>query len=442
MDARRRQHAIVAVMARFPEPGHVKTRLVPALGAQGAAVLHRELAAHCVERMRPLQATGEARVEVHVDGGSPVAVRGWLGDWPHVVPQSGGDLGERLRVALARGLASGADVAAVVGSDCPSARATHVRAALGRLADHDVVVGPAEDGGYWLLGVRADAASRALPALFDGVGWGGSGVFEQTLERAGAASLSVAVADRLADIDRPDDLPLWEVERATRHVPPMTVSVVVPALNEAERVGAAVTSALDGGACEVIVVDGGSTDGTPDAARASGARVIHAERGRAQQMNAGAAEARGDALVFLHADTRLPADAAAAVREALAVAGTSGGAFSWGTDDTRLSGLFNLVGRTRMAVYRVPYGDQALFLARRTFEDLGGFPIQPVMEDWEFARAMMRLGHVRILPERTLTSSRRWNDAGVVRASAAYLAIMAGYRMGIDPVVLDGWRRP
>jgi uncharacterized protein len=440
--APRRERAVVAVMARFPRPGEVKTRLVPALGAEGAAALHRELAAHCVGRMRPLQATGEARVEVHLEGGSPVAVRGWLGDWPRVVPQPEGDLGARLRAALSGAFASGAGRAAVVGSDCPSARATHVRAALRRLVDHDVVIGPAADGGYWLLGVRAGAASRALSALFDGIGWGGSTVFAETLGRAESAGLSVAVADVLADVDRPDDLPLWDAERAARHAPPATVSVVVPALNEVERIGAAVGSALDGGACEVIVVDGGSSDGTADAARAAGASVISAPRGRAGQMNAGAAEARGDALVFLHADTRLPTGYASLVRGALAVAGTSGGAFSWGTDDTRLAGLFNFVGRTRMAVYRVPYGDQALFLARTTFEDLGGYPLQPVMEDWELARRMMRLGPLRVLPERTLTSSRRWNEAGVVRASAAYLAIMAGYRMGIDPVVLDGWRRP
>ncbi len=221
---------------------------------------------------------------------------------------------------------------------------------------------------------------------------------------------------------------------------PTSVSVVIPALDEAGGVGAAVSSALEGGACEVIVVDGGSTDRTREIAAAAGARVIEAPRGRAGQMNAGAAEAKGEALVFLHADTRLPASSAALVRDALGVEGTSGGAFRWGTDDTPLAALFNFAGLTRLAVFRVPYGDQALFCARRTFEDLGGYPLQPVMEDWELARSLLRLGSVPILRECVLTSSRRWNRAGVVRATATYLAIIAGYRLGVDPAVLDGWR--
>jgi rSAM/selenodomain-associated transferase 2/rSAM/selenodomain-associated transferase 1 len=413
--------------------------LIPALGADGAAALHREMAAHCVARMRPLQVAGDARVEVHVEGGSPGSVAGWLGHWPRFVRQSDGDLGDRLRAALSGAFASGAPSALVVGSDCPAARATHVRAALRRLETHDVVVGPADDGGYWLLGVRADAESRALPALFEGIEWGGSAVFRDTLRRAAGAGLSVAVAECLADVDRPEDLPLWHAERERER--PRSVSVVVPALNEAAAIGAAVSSAFGGGAGEVIVVDGGSTDGTRHAARSAGARVIDVSRGRAGQMNAGAAAATGDALVFLHADTTLPAESAALVCQALSAEGTSGGAFSWGTYDTPLERLFAFAGRMRMAVFRVPYGDQALFMTKRTFEDLGGYPSQPVMEDWELARRMMRLGSVRILPQRALTSSRRWNKAGVVRASVAYLAIIAGYRFGIDPVVLDGWRQ-
>jgi rSAM/selenodomain-associated transferase 2/rSAM/selenodomain-associated transferase 1 len=437
----KRGRPVVAVMARFPLPGAVKTRLAPLLGFEGAAELHRELAAHCVARMRPLQSTCEARVEVHIDGGSAAAIGRWLGSWPHFVPQVDGDLGDRLRAVLSRAVVSGSRSAVVLGSDCPAARATHVRAALRDLLTHDVVIGPAEDGGYWLLGIRADAAPRALPALFDGMGWGGSTVFRQTLERAEGASLRVAIADRLADVDRPEELALWQAERLREHTPPASVSVVVPALDEVARVGAAVGSALGGGAFEVIVVDGGSTDGTRRVARAAGARVIESPPGRAGQMNAGASAAVGDALVFLHADTRLPSGFAALVCDALAMDGTSGGAFTWGTDDTPSAGLFSWAGRTRAAVFRVPYGDQALFLRRRTFEDLGGYPVQPVMEDWELAQRLRRLGTLRVLPECAITSSRRWTEGGVFRPSVAYLAIIAGYRFGIDPAILDGWRQ-
>lgn len=436
------ERPVVAIMTKFPQAGVVKTRLAPALGCEGAAKLHRELAAHCVERMRPLQSTGEARVEVHVDGGSTAEVRAWLGRWPRFERQSEGDLGDRLRAVLSGAVASGASAALVVGSDCPAARATHVRAALQQLRTHDVVIGPAEDGGYWLLGVTAESAPRALAALFHDIAWGGSDVFQQTMERAKANSLRVAIADRLADVDRAEDLDLWHGERLRERMAPVSVSVVVPALNEQARIGAAVRSALSGGAAEVIVVDGGSGDDTRSVALSAGARVIEAPRGRAQQMNSGASVATGDALVFLHGDTRLPAGFAARVCDELAVDGTSGGAFAWGTDDTPLSGLFNLVGSTRMAIFRIPYGDQAIFLRRRTFENLGGYPSLPVMEDWEFAQRLSRLGALRLLPERVMTSSRRWSDGGVLRPSIMYLAIIAGYRLGVDPAVLDGWRQP
>lgn len=437
----RRGTPVVAVMARFPRPGAVKTRLMPVLGPSGAAELHRDLAAHCVSRLRPLHETGEATIEVHVDGGSPEAVGDWLGSWPRYVPQPEGDLGDRLRAALSGAFARGARTAVVVGSDCPAARATHVRAALRSLEDHDVVIGPAKDGGYWLIGMRAAAAHRALAELFGGIGWGGSDVFRQTAERAEAASLTVALADRLADVDRPEDLSAWRSEQILQRAAPVSVSVVVPALNEIARIGAAVSSALDGGASEAIVVDGGSTDGTRQAAAAAGALVLETSPGRAIQMNAGAAAATGDALVFLHADTLLPAGFAALVRDALADGRTSGGAFTWATEDTWMSGLFNWLGRTRVALFGVPYGDQALFMTRRTFEDLGGYPVQPIMEDWELAQRLRRLGRLRVLPERALTSSRRFVGAGVVRASISYLAIIAGYRAGIDPVVLERWRQ-
>ncbi len=439
--AQKRDSVVIAVMARFPHAGAAKTRLIPALGPEGAAQLHSELAAHCVARLRPLDATGEARVEVHLDGGSSADARRWLGRWPRYVPQVEGDLGVRLRAALWSAVQSGAGAAIVVGSDCPAARATHVRAAVRSLAEHDVVIGPADDGGYWLLGVTAAAASRSLPTLFSGIDWGGPDVFRQTVDRAEAASLRVAVCDRLADVDRPEDLPLWRSEAAAEEEPPTTVSVVVPALNESARIGAAIRSALEGGASEVIVVDGGSTDGTERIARGLGARVIVAPRGRASQMNAGARVAEGDAIVFLHADTRLPARFAELVCRTLAVPNIAGGGFRWGTDDTPLARLFELAGRVRIAVFSVPYGDQALFVTRRTFEDLGGYPMQPVMEDWELAQRLRRLGVLRVLPERALTSSRRWTEEGALRTTVMYLALIAGYRVGIDPEVLDGWRR-
>lgn len=428
-------------MARYPSPGAAKTRLVPALGAEGAAALQRELGAHCLARLRPLAVTGEAAVEVHHDGGTPRALRAWLGSWPSFVPQPPGDLGARLEAALARALSAGAPAAVAVGADCPAVRATHVRDALGSLGTADVVVGPAADGGYWLLGVRSSAADR-LASLFEGVSWGSGAVLAETLTRAAAAGLQVGTLEELTDVDHPADLDGWERVRAEDAAAPHTVSVVVPALDEAARIAGAVEAAFAGGATEVVVADGGSTDATAALAAEAGARVVRAPRGRARQMNAGAAAANGDILLFLHADTRPPERFARRVRDALASPGVLGGAFSFAVDaDCPASPLVSALGRLRGRLTGLPYGDQALFVRADAFRDLGGFPDQPVMEDWELARRLSRLGEVCILRERAVTSGRRWAEHGLAGATAANAAIVAAYRLGVDPARLDRWRR-
>ena len=161
----------------------------------------------------------------------------------------------------------------------------------------------------------ARATERAVPRLFQGVSWGSAAVLEQTLARAAAAGLSTALLERLADIDRPEDLPVWE-RRRDRPPAGLRLSVVIPAIDEQEHIAATVACALEGGAAEVVVADGGSTDGTRELAARAGALVIEAPRGRARQMNAGALHASGDALLFLHADTRPPPGFAAPVRTA------------------------------------------------------------------------------------------------------------------------------
>lgn len=436
-----RETARVMVMARYPTPGAGKTRLVPALGEEGAARTARELGVHALARLRPLAASRDAIVEVHNAGGSRAELREWLGTWPRFVPQPTGGLGDKLAAAFAHAFGDRAGRAVAVAADCPAIRASLVREALDALASADVVLGPATDGGFWLLGVRREAAAQ-VPRLLAEVEWGTSRVLEQTRANAAAAGLELRLSTQLADVDRPEDLQAWERLRAAAFEPPRTVSVVIPALDEEAHVAAAVASARDGGAAEVIVADGGSRDGTVAAARAAGARVVAAPRGRAPQMNAGAAAATGEVLLFLHADTLLPAGFARAVLDALAAPDALSGAFAFRVaDDCRMRSLVELAGRARLAIFRVPYGDQALFVRADTFADLGGYREQPIMEDWELARALRRLGGMRLLREGAVTSGRRWTGPGLVTSTLAYLAVIGAYRLGADPAVLDGWRR-
>ena len=209
------------------------------------------------------------------------------------------------------------------------------------------------------------------------------------------------------------------------------LSVIVPALNEARHVANAVESARCDGA-EIIVVDGGSADDTVALARRAGARVVAADPGRARQMNRGAELAKSPALVFLHADTVLPAGYADLVLDALGDPNVSGGAFEHETDlRTRGMLLIEKLIHFRAKYLQLPYGDQAIFVRRSTFAELGGFPDVSLAEDLLFVRRLRQRGRIAIVPARAITSGRRWRQLGIVKTTAVNQLIVAACLLGI-----------
>jgi len=195
------------------------------------------------------------------------------------------------------------------------------------------------------------------------------------------------------------------------------------------------------GADQVIVADGKSDDETVPKALGAGALVIDAPRGRAQQLNVGAARAAGDALLFLHADTLPPLNAKTLILHTCSLYGVTGGAFSYQARGAGIwDPLLTIGGRLRHRLTGHPYGDQGIFLLARTFRALKGFPLLPVMEDWEFVRRLRRLGRVIILAEPAVTSATSFADHGFVNSSLRNLAVIVGYQLGLDPVRLAAWR--
>jgi rSAM/selenodomain-associated transferase 2 len=215
------------------------------------------------------------------------------------------------------------------------------------------------------------------------------------------------------------------------------ITIVVPVLNEAEGIVRALQALkpLRARGHEVIVVDGGSDDRTPELARALADRVLAAPRGRARQMNAGARGAAGDAIVFVHADVRLPQDADRMVLEALA-------ARPWGRFDVRLDSpraLLALVGATmnlRSRLSGIATGDQAIFVRREVFERLGGYAEIPLMEDVELSARLRRLGRPACLRARVLVSARRWQARGALRTILLMWRLRLAYFLGADPARL------
>lgn len=222
----------------------------------------------------------------------------------------------------------------------------------------------------------------------------------------------------------------------------MTLSIVMPVLNEAAGIEAALKALqrFRARGVEIVVADGGSSDGTVDLARGYADRVVSAPRGRAVQMNAGAAAAGGDVLMFLHADTQLPADADRLVADGLARSGRSWGC-SWGRFDVRFDsgGALRLVAAAmnlRSRATGIATGDQAMFVTRAAFEQAGGFPPIALMEDIALSTRLKRLGRPLCLNARVTTSGLRWRERGTLRTVLLMWRLRLAFFCGADPAKL------
>jgi len=220
-----------------------------------------------------------------------------------------------------------------------------------------------------------------------------------------------------------------------------TISIILPVLNEAKNLEQTIARVQTGSDVEIIVVDGGSTDGTAEIARSLSTRVILSPNvGRGGQMNAGAAIATGDILLFLHGDTLLPLGYEEMARAALAQA--IAGAFELAIDSNRPS--LRWIEKTvnwRSRFLQFPYGDQGIFLKASVFREFGGFPKLPIMEDFELIRQLRRNGKIAIVPTPVLTSGRRWQKLGAIKTTAINQLIILGYFLGIPPTTLWRWYR-
>ncbi len=214
----------------------------------------------------------------------------------------------------------------------------------------------------------------------------------------------------------------------------LTLSVIIPALNEAANIGRAVGSAWETGAAEVLVADGGSSDETRRLAAEAGAAVIASRPGRAVQQNAAARIAGGDVLLFLHADNWLAPPAGSEVRAVLARQQRTHGAFRQRIDDRR--GVYRWLERGNAARVRwcgLPYGDQAIFIRRSAFEAAGGWPEVPLMEDVLLMQTLRRQCWPLLLAGPVHVSARRWQQHGVVRQTLLNWRRLAAFSLGVSP---------
>jgi uncharacterized protein len=421
------------IFTRYPTPGAVKTRLIPAVGAVGAAMLHRQMTENTLCKARELR----TRIAVHFDGSDRQQMADWLGTDLVYQSQGAGDLGVRMDRSITSACQS-ADRVVLIGTDCPELTTEILAQAFELLLERELVLGAALDGGYYLIGMR-----QPQPELFVDVDWGTDRVLQQTIDIAKRLNLSIGYLPTLADIDRPEDLPLLtQVGLGAK------ISIVIPTLNEAGSISQVLASIHPLPNVEVILVDGGSSDDTVSISRDLGVKVISSAKGRAHQMNVGARVATGEILLFLHADTFLPLGFETMVRSTLQppLMGEKpapiAGSFSLQIDDP----LPSLRSIERLVAWRskwrqMPYGDQAIFLTAATFWELGGFVEMPIMEDFELIRRLQPRGRIEILSTPVITSARRWLNRGVWKTTFINQAIVFGYLIGVSPARLAHWYR-
>ncbi|CAK8715048.1 Glycosyltransferase [Candidatus Electrothrix laxa] len=205
------QQSVIVLFTRYPQAGKVKTRLIKHLGPQGAADLHSRMTKQVINQLRPVLTEGFVQLQVYYCGGSQQEIKTWLGKNSkdiQLARQQGNGLGERMQNAFEQTWQQGAEKVLLIGSDCPGMNPSIITSGLEYLQQHDVVLGTASDGGYYLIGLPAHLKKekRNYSDLFQDIDWGTDQVLVQTLHQARKNNLSFALLPELHDIDRPEDL--------------------------------------------------------------------------------------------------------------------------------------------------------------------------------------------------------------------------------------------
>ena len=418
------------IFGRYPLPGQTKTRLIPALGPVGAAELQRQLTEKAITTARAFTQGRGIELDFHFEGGNANKMSQWLGPGMVFSQQEPGSLGERMHATFLKSFKSGLQRVVLTGTDIPGLSVDLLDKAFKALISHDVVIGPSTDGGYWLIGMKRPVN------LFRDIDWGTETVFKKTIALAKKQGLGVRLLDPLTDIDTVEDLEGLPPD-LIHEIP--YISIIIPTLNEEDKIEATIHRAQNRDA-EIIVVDGGSTDGTVAMAAKTGVRVVTASRGRANQQNRGAELAEGRVLLFLHADTHLPDGYIEHIFETMMDPMTATGAFRFKTDlESPFMKVIEFITNIRSVYFKMPYGDQGFFIRKSLFESAGGFPDLPIMEDFELMRRIKKKGNVTILPVTAITSGRRWLNLGFFKTTIINQIVIAAYFMGVSPARIALW---
>lgn len=399
------------IFTRVPVAGKTKTRLMPYFTGEECAELHTAF----LKDIAAMSADVGADVFVAYEGENDGPLNVIFGSWPVYFEQSEGSLGQRMSLAMENVLERGYEKCVLIGTDMPYAKAADIDGVFSALDVDDLVFGPVDDGGYWLVGAKTPVGE-----ILDLHEYSHSRVLSDTIGQIPAGMTHSLIATG-SDVDEIEDLEFCrEVSTPDSYTGQFlmrhhVISVVVPVYNEVAGI-VDFLSELDklDERCDVIFVDGGSTDGTVDMLEKNGKyRVIRGSRGRGAQMNAGAKAARGDILWFLHADAELPNDPVEEIRVVMddhevgcfGIAFHSRNFFMWTN---------RVISNHRASRRNIVFGDQGMFIRRKLFTDMGMFQEIPLMEDFRFSLELREKGiPIGMTDHRLYVSDRRYKGSTV-----------------------------
>ncbi len=418
------------VFARFPETGKVKTRLAPAVGADEACRIYERLCRRTLGIAADFKRTDHVHVFLFFTppGKESQVRRAFPGPWEFLA-QEGSHLGNCMENAFRSVRDRGCHRIVLIGSDILDLEARDLEDAFSALGRDDAVLGPSEDGGYYLIGL-----TRPCQAAFATDEWGTAGVCGRTARILRESGFTLRTITKRRDIDRPEDLKHIHKAGLLKKL-----SVVIPTLAPPERLSPLFDrlSPVLWPEDEIVVVRGTTEDQGGIERPAAGIILARSPVGRGLQLNRGAELSSGDVLFFLHDDCVPPPSFACSVRKIFAEPRKSLGCFRLGFSPApSLLPLIEKWANLRTRLFSMPYGDQGLFCTRETFEAVGGFRKKFILEDVDFVERCSKRGGLLVLPDTIFTSSRRYLDKGILRASMQNHRIMLLYRLGVDDVKL------
>ena len=419
------------VFLKYPEAGRVKTRLGREIGLEKAMNLYQKLLRRTLGIASDFKSSQDNQDDLDIflffspPERKAELTKGYPGPW-EFTPQADGHLGERMGLAFRDLFCKGYEQIVLVGSDVADLTVSDMTEAFGLLKEKEVVLGPAKDGGFYLIGLVFP-----FEKIFQFDSWSTSSIFKRTLQCLDNADLTVGTLSERKDIDQAEDLVYIKDQSLFTD----QISIIIPFMGRVSRLASLIDSleAQLWPGDEIIIVKGGSfsekriEDITPKT------RLVPGPRGRGIQLSHGARLGEGKLFWFLHADVVPPTNFGYHIRKLSQTADAVLGCFKLDYGASRFSlrmvaGYANL--RTRYL--RLPYGDQGLFCSREVFEKVGGFTKQFLFEDVDLVRACKKLGKIMIIPQPLYSSPQRYLMGGILRTSFKNQFLMLFYLLGMN----------